>query len=125
MPAPNINTQTQAYVAPSTETETLLCEIWQEVLDVERVGVTDNFFQLGGHSLLAVRLLARCQEHFYIKLSLAEVFKTPTIADLAILIEQNLSDNNALNTTTITAESLDLIDELLAETESEVKTYES
>ncbi|TDF41774.1 amino acid adenylation domain-containing protein [Alteromonadaceae bacterium M269] len=99
LPAPNINTQTQAYVAPNTETETLLCEIWQEVLDVERVGVTDNFFQLGGHSLLAIRLHARICQVFDIDLPLKKLFEKTTVTELAEQIQITQAAIHLSNTT--------------------------
>ncbi|TDF41775.1 non-ribosomal peptide synthetase [Alteromonadaceae bacterium M269] len=85
-PQPDIGTQALAYVAPNTETETLLCEIWQEVLDVKRVGVTDNFFQLGGHSLLVIKLIARLQDAGF-NLAVKQVFATNNLSELAQLIE--------------------------------------
>src|SRR6202012_3962219 len=55
LPAPeSISAAERAYVAPSTETERRLAEIWSEVLSLERVGTEDDFFALGGHSLLAM-----------------------------------------------------------------------
>ncbi|WP_268745678.1 non-ribosomal peptide synthetase, partial [Cellvibrio mixtus] len=51
LPEADMGLQQGSYVAPGTETEQLLAEVWQEVLGIERVGVTDNFFHLGGHSL--------------------------------------------------------------------------
>ena len=59
LPEPDMAAQQALYIAPHTDTEKILCEIWQEVLQIERVGIKDNFFQLGGHSLLATRLVAR------------------------------------------------------------------
>jgi non-ribosomal peptide synthase protein (TIGR01720 family) len=56
LPIPTLSETQTEYVAPANATEQILCEIWQEVLGVERVGVLDNFFQLGGHSLLLVKM---------------------------------------------------------------------
>ncbi|MGX5687222.1 phosphopantetheine-binding protein, partial [Chryseobacterium cucumeris] len=62
----------------------------QEVLKVERVGVTDNFFELGGNSLKVVKILYRINNEFEIDINIKNVFKSPTIADLAshIIIAQ-------------------------------------
>jgi amino acid adenylation domain-containing protein len=57
LPAPDASTGQHEHVAPSTKLELVLCEIWQQLLGVERVGVSDNFFQLGGHSLLAIKMI--------------------------------------------------------------------
>jgi NAD(P)-dependent dehydrogenase (short-subunit alcohol dehydrogenase family) len=72
-----------AYVAPRNQAEAVMAEIWQQVLGLEKVGVTDNFFDLGGHSLLATRLVARLGEAFEIELPLGKFFEAPIIADLA------------------------------------------
>jgi hypothetical protein len=70
------------YVAPRTETERALAEIWAEVLGLERVGVNDSFFELGGDSFLSVKasLLAR---EVGLELGLADVFEHQTVAALA------------------------------------------
>ncbi|HEY0684208.1 MAG TPA: condensation domain-containing protein, partial [Steroidobacter sp.] len=71
------------YVAPRTPTERALAEIWTQLLQVDQVGVQDNFFQLGGHSLHGVKLAARVAERFNVNLSTVAVFQHPTIQKLA------------------------------------------
>jgi acyl carrier protein len=67
-------------------------EIWTEVLKINSVGIHDNFFDLGGHSLLATQLASRCRDTFHIEIPLRQFFASPTIADLATLITQQLAD---------------------------------
>jgi len=76
----------QRYVAPRTALEKLLAEIWVEVLEVERVGIHDNFFTLGGHSLLAMRVMTRLLNLFQLELPLRMSFEAPTIATFAAAI---------------------------------------
>ncbi|ERN42085.1 amino acid adenylation domain protein [Rubidibacter lacunae KORDI 51-2] len=78
------------FVAPSTELEEAIAEIWCEVLQLETVGVRDNFFELGGHSLLATQVLSRLQETFTIELPLQRLFDARTIADIAEIVEEIL-----------------------------------
>jgi len=78
LPEPN-----RVTVAPRTPLERQLKEIWEEVLGVRPIGVTDGFFDLGGHSLLAVRLLARVQKAFKKTVPLATMFQAGTIERLA------------------------------------------
>ncbi|MEL6605585.1 MAG: amino acid adenylation domain-containing protein, partial [Cyanobacteria bacterium J06614_10] len=77
----------QAYVAPRTLTETGLAAIAAEVLGLDRVGVTDNFFALGGHSLAAMQILARIRTQTGKELSLRTLFSEPTVEALAREIE--------------------------------------
>jgi acyl carrier protein len=70
------------YEAPRTAVEKMLAEIWSEVLEVEQVGVNDNFFDLGGHSLLLTRLASRIREVFEVNLPLRILFDAPTIAEM-------------------------------------------
>jgi len=98
LPKPEMALQQQAYVAPRTETEQLLCELWQEVLGIERVGVTDNFFALGGHSLLATKLKVKIYEVFNVNLELRAFFAASTIEGNAVFIEAiNLNKINSKN----------------------------
>ena len=78
------------YQAPRNDIEELVCELWQEVLDPEQIGVNDNFFGLGGDSLSGVRLVNRIIERFEVHPAVESVFRAPTVAGQAELIEQLL-----------------------------------
>ncbi|MCC2607745.1 non-ribosomal peptide synthetase [Planctobacterium marinum] len=73
-------------MAPRTDTEKLLCEIWSEVLGVDQVGVEDNFFALGGHSLIVVQVVSKLKNQG-IDINPAALFTHPTIAELVQLID--------------------------------------
>ncbi|MDE3155808.1 MAG: amino acid adenylation domain-containing protein [Acidobacteriota bacterium] len=75
-------------VAPRTPTERQLVDLWQQVLGLDTVGVTDNFFDLGGHSLLATRLMARVRETLQVEPALRLVFDHPTVAELAAALDE-------------------------------------
>ena len=74
-------------VPPRTDVERRLATIWREVLEVEEIGVHDNFFTLGGHSLLAVRLFSEIERELGVRIPLAALFQTATIAGLAELVD--------------------------------------
>ena len=76
-----------AYVAPRTPAEALLASIWADVLEVERVGIHDSFFDLGGASFASVAIAARANEAG-LPLTADLLFAYPTIADLSALAEQ-------------------------------------
>ncbi|MGF6980522.1 amino acid adenylation domain-containing protein [Paraburkholderia sp. JPY465] len=84
LPAPQDDAYARrGYEAPRGELETVLAQLWAELLGLERVGRHDHFFELGGHSLLAVRLLSRLSQIAGVELSLAMLFARPVLADLA------------------------------------------
>ena len=62
-----------------------MAAIWQELLGIGRIGVEDDFFDLGGHSLLATRFLVRLEERLGLRISIADFFSHPTVAELAVL----------------------------------------
>jgi amino acid adenylation domain-containing protein len=88
LPAPELASAEGRYVAPRTLVEEVLAEIWAEVLRVERVGVEESFFELGGHSLLATRVVSRVRELFGVELPLRALFDGPTVAELAVRVEE-------------------------------------
>lgn len=67
---------------PRNETERCLVRIWEELLERDRIGIHDNFFDLGGHSLLAARLILRIRSSLRSDLPVRSIFETPTIAQL-------------------------------------------
>jgi aryl carrier-like protein len=84
LPSPDLaGDGTQPYEAPDGETETALAELWMQVLGVERVSRWDNFAALGGHSLRAIMLVGRIKRRMGTGIPLQEVFKSPTLADMA------------------------------------------
>ena len=88
-PAPDYRVQEIALILPRDATETRLARIWEEVLDVHPVGVTDSFFELGGHSVLGTRLFARVEKEFAKRLPLGTLFEAPTIEKLAAILQQD------------------------------------
>lgn len=81
---------TRAYVAPRTNIEQAVAEVWQDLLGIEQVGVEDNFFDLGGHSLLATQVAARLYDILGAKVSLELVFERQTVTELASAVEDIL-----------------------------------
>ena len=106
LPAPSDGAVSKnEFVAPRNDTEETLCQIWGEVLGLERVGVTDNFFDLGGHSLLATQVVSRVREHFNVELALSALFEEPTIENIALhLLQAELASADDLEMADLLAE---------------------
>jgi len=79
----------QIFAAPGNAAEEEMCAIWQEVLQVESVGIHDSFFDLGGHSLLVIRVLAR-----YPDLTPSDFERNPTVAHLSAIERKTQLDPN-------------------------------
>jgi hypothetical protein len=92
LPAPDLNQDRGAYIAPRSADEELLAGIWAAMLGLERVGIQEDFFAIGGHSLAAAQVAARVGQACQIELSMKSLFEAPTIADLALLIARARRD---------------------------------
>ena len=90
-------------IAPRSPLENQLAEIWRDVLKIDRIGIHDNFFELGGHSLLATQVIVRIGEQLSVDISLSSFFESPTIAELAELVE-NTSVNKSNRGNPITSQ---------------------
>ena len=91
LPAPDWRRAGSAHESapPQSPLEQRLAAMWQEVLGLDRVGVDDNFFDIGGRSRLGAALFARIEREFGVRLPLATLFESPTIAGLAGAIERS------------------------------------
>ena len=76
------------YVAPRTDDEVKLAEIWKNILKTSSVGIRDNFFELGGHSLLAAQLVTQVESQFGVPIDLSLLIVAPTIEQLAKRLHQ-------------------------------------
>lgn len=110
LPIPDASSlQTQAYVAPRTETERVLVCIWEDILDLsaDKVGIDDDFFELGGHSLLATRVVSQIRKIFLIELQIKDLFTANTVRALAAIVEESITDKQVFNILT----SKDILDD--------------
>jgi thioesterase domain-containing protein/acyl carrier protein len=76
------------HIAPRDPVELQIAQIWEDLLGVDRIGVSDSFFDLGGHSLLAMRLLVRIEQRLGRRVALAALFGEPTIEHLADVVRR-------------------------------------
>jgi len=74
--------------APQNKLETMVASIYADVLDVEKINRTDNFFSLGGDSLRATQVISRVRAFFHVNLSIATIFRKSTVAELADEIDR-------------------------------------
>jgi hypothetical protein len=74
------------FAAPSDGDERVLAEIWAEVLNIQEIGLHDNFFALGGDSLHIIRVLSRVLEQFHCEVTFGEFFSSPTVVGIAQII---------------------------------------
>lgn len=84
-----------AFVPASSSTELELVRIWTAVLNIDRVGIHDDFFDIGGDSLAALRVISRVAAHFRRDLALKALFDAPTIAEMALVVSNSERDDDA------------------------------
>lgn len=77
-----------AYQAPVNAVETMISEIWAEVLELPRVGLHNNFFDLGGHSLLLIKVQCKLEEQLKTRIAIIDLFRYTTVASLAKFLGQ-------------------------------------
>jgi amino acid adenylation domain-containing protein len=87
LPTPDFALTTTNYIAPRTPQEEILANIWQEVLNIDKVGIDDNFFELGGHSLLATQVVSKIRHSLSVELPLRSLFEFPTVAELTYQLQ--------------------------------------
>ncbi|KYG06012.1 hypothetical protein BE21_37340, partial [Sorangium cellulosum] len=86
-PSPARSERGDGFIAPRSQVEELVSDLFAEVLRLDRVGALDDFFALGGHSLLATQLLSRVRSSFAVELPLRALFEAPTVAELSARVE--------------------------------------
>ena len=98
LPKPDLESDrsTREYMEPQTETEKILARVWSEILQVETIGIHDNFFEIGGDSLLNIQVVTRGNE-CNLELKPQYIFQSPTIAELACFLDQSSSDTQNID----------------------------
>lgn len=90
LPAPDAERPAlaEAFIAPRTPAEKNLASIWTKLLGINRIGINDDYFELGGDSLLATQLASQVRSVFEVELPLVELFRHPTLAEMAASVEE-------------------------------------
>ncbi|WP_138500711.1 non-ribosomal peptide synthetase, partial [Nostoc sp. PA-18-2419] len=95
------------YQSPQTEIEKTIANIWQEILNIENIGIDDNFFELGGHSLLLIQVHNKLRGIFKSDLSVLDLFRYPTISSLVDYFHQVKNGNPSFGVTDIVSEKIE------------------
>ena len=89
LPEPDMRFEASVeYQPPTNEIEFTLVQIWQDILRIDGLGIDHNFFEIGGHSLKVMVLVSRIHKELNVEIPFSQVFKTPTIREMAAYIQQ-------------------------------------
>lgn len=80
-----------AYIAPRTQTERLVAQIWCDALDMDEISITDAYEDLGGDSVLAASIFVEIEKTFGIRIPVSSLVKTPTVQHLSRWIDDLVS----------------------------------
>ena len=86
LPDPEVKSE-KSYVAPSSDMEKIMAEVWREILKVDPISVTDNFFDLGGNSISLIHVIPKLLKKG-VKVNISSIFEHPTIAELVNFVER-------------------------------------
>ena len=87
----------ESYLAPTSNVETQIQQIWSNLLQKEQISIGANFFEIGGHSLLAIRVASACRDLFKVEVKLSEFIEAPTIRSLAEKISHVIDRQEAVS----------------------------
>ncbi|HFB67736.1 MAG TPA: non-ribosomal peptide synthetase, partial [Calditrichae bacterium] len=89
LPAPeSVKKERPEFVQPGSGIERQVADLWKEILQVDTVGLNDNFFDLGGHSLNVIQLQTRVKEVFDREIAVVDLFKYPTVSAFARFLSE-------------------------------------
>ncbi|MBN2772997.1 MAG: non-ribosomal peptide synthetase, partial [Prolixibacteraceae bacterium] len=95
LPVPDFNS-TVSFVMPSSQIESQLTEIWKELLNLEKISTSDNFFDLGGDSMLAVTMVTKIKQLLNLEVDVLKILEYPNISALAGFLSEKESDSNEI-----------------------------
>ena len=91
----NSSNKTASYILPINNIQFSLAKIWEKILKIENIGIDHNFFEIGGNSLLAIKLASHIHKHFSKAISVADIFRYPSIYSLSLLLESTEKSSNS------------------------------
>jgi amino acid adenylation domain-containing protein len=100
--ASNINDDIN-YKSPESNLEIEISQVWKDILKLENISVTDNFFDLGGHSLLAIQITLRLSKIYRLNISINDLFRAGTIRNIAQFIEEKIHSTKRVDVDTLSA----------------------